>query len=128
MNHQYYLKDKKIDIYEGTPGGTSYGVTRPATYALLYGNLWAYYKQNSGDTSLTTQMTLKVHDTTERASFVINRRTALRGKTLSLLKVVYNGRVYDVDRIDDFEGYAEDYKLICTYSSTQSYNGIPATP
>lgn len=128
MNHQYYLKDKKIDIYEGTPGGTSYGVTRPATYALLYGNLWAYYKQNSGDTSLTTQMTLKVHDTTERATFVINRRTELRGKTLSLLKVVYNGRVYDVDRIDDFEGYAEDYKLICTYSSTQSYNGIPATP
>lgn len=128
MNHQYYLKDKKIDIYEGTPGGSSYGVTKPATYALLYGNLWAYYKQDAGGVSLTTQMTLKAYDTTERAIFVINRRPELRGKTLSLLKVVYNGRVYDVDRIDDFEGYAEDYKLVCKYSSTQSYNGIPATP
>ena len=127
MNHQYYLKDKKIDIYEGTPGGTSYGVQRTATYAILYGNVWAYYKQDAGNVSLTTQMTLKAYDATERATFVINRRAALREKTLSMLKVVYNGRVYDIDRIDDFEGYAEDYKLVCTYSSTQSYNGIPAT-
>ena len=121
--HNYYLKDKKVDIYKGT-STTSHGVAT-VTYDLLLSGLWAYYKQDNGSTSLTTSMTIKVYDTTERAVFVICRRPALRKEQLSLLKLVYDGRIYDIDRIDDFEGYKEDYKLICKYSSKQSYNGIP---
>lgn len=122
-NHNYYLKDKKIDIYKGV-STTSHGVST-TTYSLLLSDLWAYYKQDNGSSSLTSSMTIKVYDTTERAIFVINRRPELRAETLSKLKVVFNGRIYDIDRIDDYEGYKEDYKLICKYSSTQSYNGIP---
>lgn len=122
-DHQYYLKDKKIEIYEGV-STTVKGVTK-TVYSLLYGNLWAYYKQDSGNSSITSSMTIKVYDTTERALFVINRRKELRSKTLSKLKVRYNGRIYDLKRIDDYEGYADDYKLVCEYSSTQSYEGIP---
>lgn len=123
-SYNYYLKDKKIDIYKGT-STTTLGVAG-ITYTKLYSSLWAYYKQDNGGTSLTTDLTLKVYDTTERATFVINRRPELRTEQLSLLKLVFNGRVYDIDQIDDYEGYKEDYKLICTYSSTQSYKGIPA--
>ncbi len=121
--HNYYLKDKKIDLYKGV-SVTIKGVTK-TTYSLLLSNLWAYYKQDNGSSSVTSSMTIKVYDTTERAVFVINRRPELRQETLSKLKVVYNGRIYDIDRIDDYEGYKEDYKLICKYSSTQSYDGIP---
>ena len=122
-NHNYYLKDKKIDIYKGV-SSSSYGVST-TTYSLLLSDLWAYYKQDNGSSSLTTSMTLKVYDTTERAVFVINRRPELRAEQLSKLKLAFNGRIYDIDRIDDYEAYKEDYKLICKYSSTQSYNGIP---
>lgn len=122
-NHNYYLKDKKIDIYKGV-SSSSYGV-QTTVYSKLLSALWAYYKQDNGSSTLTTSMTLKVYDTTERAVFVINRRPELRAEQLSKLKLVFNGRVYDIDRIDDYEGYKEDYKLICKYSSTQSYNGIP---
>jgi hypothetical protein len=120
---QYYLKDKKIDIYLGTKTVIK-GVTT-ITYSLLHSGLWAYYRQNSGGTSLTSSMTLKVYDSTERVIFVISRRKALRLRDLSLLKVRYNGRTYEIDRIDNFEDYTDDYKLECHYDSTKSYNGIP---
>lgn len=121
MAQQYYLKDKKIDIYEGTT--VNIGGVKKTTYNKIYSSLWAYYRQENGS-SVITGSAIKVYDTTERAIFVINRIAALRSKTLSLLKIKYNGRVYDLDKIDDYEGYADDYKINATYSSTQSYPGI----
>lgn len=119
---QYYLKDKKIEIWKGEKK-TVMGVNT-WTYSKLYPSLWAYYRQLQGGSVLTTEMTLKVYDTTERAQFVINRIPSLRSETLSNLKVRFNGRVYDILQIDDYEGYKNDYKLVCEYSSTQSYNGM----
>lgn len=120
--HHYFLKDKKIEIWKGEKK-TVYGVST-FTYSKLYPSLWAYYRQLQGGSVLTTEMTLKVYDTTERAQFVINRIPSLRTETLSNLKVRFNGRVYDILQIDDYEGYKDDYKLVCEYSSTQSYSGM----
>lgn len=119
---QYFLKDKKIEIWKGEKK-SAYGVTT-YTYSKLYPSLWAYYRQLQGGSVLTTEMTLKVYDTTERAQFVINRIPSLRTETLAKLKVRFNGRVYDILQIDDYEGYKDDYKLVCEYSSTQSYSGM----
>ena len=121
--HNYYLKDKKIDIYKGVT--TVIKGVSVTTYSVLYSGLWAYYKQDSGSTNITGS-NLKVYDSTERVTFVINRRPDLRQEELGKLKIVFNSRVYDVERIDDYEAYREDYKLICKYSSPQNYNGIPA--
>ena len=123
-NYQYYLKDKTLDIYEGT-STVVMGVTQ-WTYSRIYKGLYCYYKQNAGSSTLTSSGGLKVYDSTERVLFVINRLPELRAKTLRKLKIYFNGRVYDINRIDDYEGYNDDYKLECEYSSTQSYTGIPA--
>lgn len=122
-NYQYYLKDKTLDLYEGT-STTVMGVTK-TTYSRTYKGLYCYYKQNAGGSTLVGS-SIKVYDSTERVLFVINRLPELRSKTLSKLKVYFNGRIYDIKRIDDYEGYNDDYKLECEYSSTQSYTGIPA--
>ena len=121
--HYYALKDKTLDIYRGE-SKTAYGVPT-TTYSRIYKGLFCYYRQNAGGTSITS-MGIKIYDATERVIFVINRLPELREETLSKLKIYFGGRVYDVLRIDDFEGYAEDYRLECEYSSTQSYTGIPA--
>lgn len=122
--HYYTLKDKTLDIYIGESTVTM-GVTQ-WTYSRKYKGLYCYYRQDTGGTVLTTQNTLKVHDSTERVIFVINRLPELREMTLSKVKIYFNSRVYDIERIDDFEGYNEDFRLECKYSSTQSYKGIPA--
>lgn len=121
--HQYYLKDKTLDIYKGESTRVNGALTW--TYSRIYKGLYCYYRQNAGGTTLEGS-SIKVYDSTERVIFVINRLPELREQTLSTLKIYFNGRIYDIDRIDDYEGYTDDYKLECTYSSTQSYTGIPA--
>lgn len=122
--HYYTLKDKTLDIYLGE-STVIMGVTT-WTYSRKYKGLYCYYRQEAGGSTLTSSGGLKVYDSTERVIFVINRLPELREMALSKTKIYFNGRVYDINRIDDFEGYTEDYKLECEYSSTQSYKGIPA--
>lgn len=121
---QYYLKDKKLDIYLGTSTVIS-GVTK-WTYSLEYSGLWAYYRQMQGGTTLEGSA-IKVYDSTERVIFVINRLPALRekGRDIGHTKIRFNGRVYDILQVDDFEGYKNDYKITAEYSSTQKYDGMP---
>lgn len=120
--HQYYLKDKTLDIYKGE-SKIIYGVTQ-WTYSRIYKGLYCYYRQNAGGTTLEGSA-IKVYDSTERVIFVINRLPELRAMDLAHIKIYFNGRIYDINRIDDFEGYTDDYKLECEYSSSQSYTGIP---
>lgn len=121
---QYYLKDKKIEIWKGTSERVS-GVS-VTVYSLEYSGLWAYYRQLQGGADIAGSG-IKVYDYTERAIFVINRLPALRAadRNLAATKIRFNGRVYDVKQVDDFEGYKEDYKITAEYSSTQHYNGMP---
>lgn len=121
---QYYLKDKKIEIWKGT-STSSYGVTK-WTYSLEYSGLWAYYRQLQGGTTLEGSA-IKYYDSTERVIFVINRLPALRAsdRDLGHTKIRFNGRVYDILQVDDFEGYKTDYKITAEYSSNQKYDGMP---
>lgn len=118
---QYFLKDKKIDIYESQ---TVYVMGVPKTeYVKIYSNLWAYYRQLSGGSTLTSSNGLKVYDNTERVNFVINRLPELREKSVSKLVIKFNGRIYEMQLIDDFEGYKRDYKITAEYNSKGSYPG-----
>ena len=121
-NNQYYLKDKKIEIWQGVSSGGS----RPTyTYSLEYGGLWAYYRQLTGTTTLESINSLKLYDSTERVIFVINKLPALKAKTsFGYTKIRYNKRVYDILSVDDYDGSADEYKITAEYSSTQSYSGM----
>lgn len=121
---QYYLKDKKIEIWQGERK-TVNGVGT-YTYSLWAGPLWAYYRQLTGNVTVDTSMGLYMLDSTERAVFIINRLPELKAKgSYGYVKIRFNGRVYDVLSVDDYEGYRGDYKITAEYSSTQSYNGMP---
>ena len=87
--------------------------------------MWAYYRQLTGNVTVDTSMGLYMLDSTERAVFIINRLPELKAKaSYGYTKIRFNGRVYDILSVDDYEGYRGDYKITAEYSSTQSYNGM----
>ena len=120
--YQHKLKDKKIDIWQGVSSGGS----RPTyTYSIEFGGLWAYYRQMNGNVSIDTGSGLTLFDTTERAVFIINYLPELKQKkSFGYTKIKFNGRVYDILAVDDFEGYKTEMKITAEYSSTQSYTGM----
>lgn len=121
---QYYLKDKKIEIWQGER--TTVNGISSYTYSKVYGGLWAYYRQLTGNVTVDKSLGLYMLDSTERAVFIINRLPELKAKaSYGYTKIRFNGRVYDILSVDDYEGYRGDYKITAEYSSTQSYNGMP---
>lgn len=121
MANQYFLKDKKIDIYESQ---TVYVMGVPKTeYVKIYANLWAYYKQLSGGSSIVDSNTIRVYDNTERVTFVINYIADIRAKSVSKMVIKYNGRIYEMKLIDDYEGYKNNLKITAEYNSGGSYPG-----
>lgn len=121
-SHLHALKDKKIDIWQGVSSGGS----RPTyTYYKEFASLWAYYRQLTGNVTVDTSGGLYMLDTTERAVFIINYLPELKAKgKYGYTKIKYNGKVYDILTVDDFEGYTHELKITAEYSSTQSYNGM----
>lgn len=98
------LKDKKItiieEISEYIPGVGQDIVKRP-----LKGgeNIWAYYRQASGDEKVAAQATaLKVD-----AIFEISWRNDLD----TTMIIQFRGEEYDISRIDDYEGYKSDLRI-----------------
>lgn len=120
MNHKYYLKDKKIDIWEYTSQIIK-GVT-VKTYSLKYGSIWAYYRHNGGSAGSVNSNGIIVYDDSQRVIFVINRRD------IALTNIIiYQGKIYEIRSVDDFEGYADDLKIIAEVAKNQnvsSYNGL----
>lgn len=98
------LKDKKIDIVQSEYVSDKYGNREKVEKTLA--TVWAYYRQLSGDelyTGVSTQ-------TNETCLFQIGFRDDLNTKTQA---IKYNGALYDITRVDDFEGYKADLTLYC---------------
>lgn len=113
-NNQYYLKDKKINVWEYTSTVVS-GVTKK-TYVKRYNKIWAYYRHNGGNATITGTA-LKIYDENASAIFVINKREIKIGYV-----IVYNHKIYEITRIDDFEGYTDDIKVYCKLATSQTFN------
>lgn len=116
-----YLKDKKISIYrfkEGKPGKN--GFSTGDTYEKIHeGKLWAYYRQTSGK-EYYAAMAAQYQ---EEAVFIINYRENLEPLTDVIL---FRHRIYQIVRVDNFEGYKGDIKLFVKWSKRDfsSYPGI----
>lgn len=96
-----HIKDKKIDILQ-TQTIKVNGFTK-VELVPLYTNLWAYYRQASGDEIYAAaQIKSKVE-----VVFEINWRDNID----TTMKIGYKGKVYDITRIDDFEGGKNDLKI-----------------
>ena len=96
------LKDKKIDIMGVEYVTDKYGNRRKETVALA--TVWAYFRQLSGDEiyRVTTQ-------TEETVMFRINYRDDIT--TSHVIK--YKDTLYNITRVDVYEGYKRDLTLYC---------------
>ena len=116
-NNHYSLKDKKLSVWEYTTT-TSYGTT-VKKYVKKYSKIWAYYRHNGGNATLTGSA-LKVYDENAAALFIINKREIKIGWL-----IVFNHKIYEITRIDDYEGYADDLKIYCKLATSQTFsNGL----
>lgn len=104
------LKDKKIRILHdvsGSEGGWDAQDWRP----LHDGGLWAYYRYLSGS---EYHASATVNEA-EEVVFYINWRNDVTPAML----IKYNGKFYDITRIDDFEGYKNDLSIYAKLHTEQ---------
>lgn len=98
------LKDKKIEILAETNTVNENGYTEQTLQAVCP-PVWAYFRHLSGKEYYSANAE-QVH---EEVLFQVNYRTDLT--TAHVIK--YNGVLWDITRIDTYEGRKEDLKLYC---------------
>lgn len=98
------LKDKKIEIlaatYNQDPGGFATASLTP-----IAPPLWAYFRHLSGNEVFAA----KTVQATEEVLFTVNYRADIT--TTHVIR--YRGVLYDITRVDVFEGYKSDLTLYC---------------
>ena len=105
------LKDKKIEIL--TPVTVRDEAGFSTTTLLPLGTpVWAYFRQLSGKEVFAAATT----NYREEVLFQVNYRTELT--TAHVIR--YRGVLYDITRIDTFEGYRQDLTLYCSRRARQA--------
>ena len=105
------LKDKKIEILAQITAHDNEGF---ATTILqpIDKPLWAYFRQLSGkEVFAAASINYK-----EDVLFTVNYRTDITTDHV----VRYNGILYDITRVDTFEGYKENLTLYCSRRARQT--------
>lgn len=105
------LKDKKIEILEQVTVRDDEGFST-TTLQHVGAPVWAYFRQLSGKEVFAAATT----NYKEEVLFQVNYRTDLTTAHV----VRYNGILYDITRIDVFEGYKQDLTLYCSRRAKQS--------
>ena len=103
------LKDKKIELLETTVVSDKYG--NHTQQIVRVAVVWAYFRQLSGNEVFA----VATNNYKEDVLFTINYRTDIT--TANLIR--YKGVLYDITRIDTFEGYKEDLTLYCSRRARQ---------
>ncbi|MBQ7718136.1 MAG: phage head closure protein [Clostridia bacterium] len=99
------LKDKKIQIFAQRTKEDENGVKQPKLRRVGL-PVWAYFRQLSGREKLLAGLVLEPE---EEVLFTINYRTDIDTTNV----IGYKGKLYDVVRVDVFEGYKKDITLYC---------------
>ncbi len=98
------LKDKKITIMTLIEGENEVGDTVLIDAPIPGGeNIWAYYRQASGvEFTEASKINTKID-----AVFIINWRNDID----EAMKIKFRNELYNITRIDVFEGYKTDLKI-----------------
>ncbi len=97
-------KDKKIQILSQVVTRDAQGIGT-TTLQPVGSPVWAYFRQLSGKERFAAATTVSE----EEVLFTINYRTDIN--TTHIIR--YKGKLYDITRVDVFEGYKEDITLYC---------------
>lgn len=104
------LKDKKIELLQQVTTRDNEGFAQ-TTLQSVGAPVWAYFRQLSGKEVFAAATT----NYKEEVLFTINYR-----KDITTAHVVrYKGVLYDITRVDTFEGYKEDLTLYCSRRTRQ---------
>ena len=98
------LKDKKIEILQAVITRDVEGFSTE-TLEPVAPPVWAYFRQLSGKEVFAAASI----QATEEVLFQVNYRPDIT--TAHIIR--YNGVLYDITRVDVFEGYKEDLTLYC---------------
>ena len=98
------LKDKKIELLRQVYTRDEMGITTTTLESM--GTVWAYFRHLSGK-EVFAAATVNYK---EEVLFQVNYRADLT--TANVIR--YNGRLYNITRIDTFGGYKQDLTLYCT--------------
>ena len=98
------LKDKKIELLRAVTTKDAEGFSTE-TLTPVAPPVWAYFRQLSGKEIYANATTVA----TEQVLFVVNWGEGLDTGLL----VRFRGQLYDVTRVDVFEGYKGDVGLYC---------------
>lgn len=108
------LKDKKILIVVNVNGTDKNGFPLRGYMPIDdLGKKWAYYKQLSASLFFASNQT----NVKEECFFRVNYHSYLKPNKAENLHIIYNGLLYQVTRIDNFEGYKGDISLYAKYES-----------
>lgn len=99
------LKDKKIELLQQVTTRDNEGFEQ-TTLQPVGAPVWAYFRHLSGK-EVFAAATINYK---EEVLFTINHRTDITTAHV----VRYKGVLYDITRVDTFEGYKEDLTLYCS--------------
>lgn len=114
------LKDKKISIYRFKEGGTDEdGFRTDDIYVKIHdGKLWAHYRQTSANEYFRAMS----YQYVEESIFTVNWRKDIDPRTDVIL---YNHHIYDINRVDDYEGYKNDLRISAKFAASQRMESYP---
>lgn len=117
-----YLKDKKIKIYIYVETTDEDGFQTEG-YMPIHpqASLWAYFKQLSASLFYASNTTA----IKEECLFRINWTDAILSNYANDYFVYYDGMLYQVNRVDPFEGYKRDLVLYCRLTTDKINAVIP---
>ena len=106
------LKDKKVKIllYTETEDSAGFPVRG---YMPVHSNstVWAYFKHLSASLYFASHQT----NLNEEVIFTVNWLKCLRNVNTDSLKVLYDGSLYQVTRVDTYEDYKRDINLYAKF-------------
>lgn len=119
------LKDKKIKIYIYIETTDEDGFDLKA-YMPIHpqDSLWAYFKQLSASLLYASNTTT----IKEECLFRINWTDAVLANCASDYRVYYDGLLYQVTRVDPYEGYKRDLALYCKLTTDKIDTVVPYDP
>ncbi len=105
------LKDKKIELLRQVTARDSEGFST-TTLEPVGAPVWAYFRQLSGKEVFAAATT----NYKEEVLFQVNYRADITNTHI----IRYKGILYDITRVDVFEGYKGDLTLYCSRRARQS--------
>ena len=115
MSHHYNLKDKKLSVWSFTDSSKK-GVTI-RTYQKKYSLIWAYYRHTGGTAYTNSTNGVVIYDENADALFVIGKRAIVVDDL-----IIYDHKIYEVTRVDDFENYVDDIKIYAKLATVQNFS------